>query len=67
MMLTATQTLMRGRYRVACTALAARPGNTAWLLIFDNVDRQHVAQGGHSDAYDTYDAYDVRCYLSGAD
>lgn len=39
----------------------ARPDNTAWLLIFDNVDREYSAQGGD------LDAYDVRQYLSGAD
>jgi len=39
----------------------ARPDNTTWLLIFDNVDREYSAQGGDPDAYD------VRQYLSGAD
>ncbi|RYO22982.1 hypothetical protein AA0113_g12747 [Alternaria arborescens] len=39
----------------------ARPNNTAWLLIFDNVDREYTAQGGDPNAYD------VRRYLSGAD
>jgi hypothetical protein len=39
----------------------ARPDNTAWLLIFDNVDREYKAQGGDPDAYD------VMRYLSGAD
>jgi hypothetical protein len=39
----------------------ARPDNSAWLLIFDNVDREYKAQGGDPDAYD------VRRYLSGAD
>ncbi|KAI8935807.1 hypothetical protein NX059_007324 [Plenodomus lindquistii] len=39
----------------------ARPDNTAWLLIFDNVDREYTAQGGDPDAYD------VKQYLSGAD
>jgi hypothetical protein len=42
-------------------AWLARPNNTAWLLIFDNVDREYKAQGGDPDAYD------VRRYLSGAD
>jgi tetratricopeptide (TPR) repeat protein len=42
-------------------AWLARPDNTAWLLIFDNVDREHSIQGGDPDAYD------VRRYLSGAD
>ena len=37
------------------------PNNTAWLLIFDNVDREYTAKGGDPDAYD------VRRYLSGAD
>jgi tetratricopeptide (TPR) repeat protein len=39
----------------------ARPDNSAWLLIFDNVDLEYKAQGGDPDAYD------VRRYLSGAD
>ncbi|KAF2022643.1 FabD/lysophospholipase-like protein, partial [Setomelanomma holmii] len=39
----------------------ARSDNTAWLLIFDNVDREYSKNG--SDA----DAYDIKCYLSGAD
>jgi hypothetical protein len=39
----------------------ARPDNTAWLLIFDNVDREYSQNS--SDA----DAYDVKRYLSGAD
>jgi hypothetical protein len=43
------------------TAWLARPDNAAWLLIFDNVDREYTAQGGDPDAYD------VRRYLSGAD
>ncbi|KAH7126725.1 hypothetical protein B0J11DRAFT_460046 [Dendryphion nanum] len=38
----------------------ARPDNTAWLLIFDNVDREYKQRG--EDAY----AYDVRQYFSGA-
>jgi hypothetical protein len=42
-------------------AWLARPDNTAWLLIFDNVDREHSKQGGDPDAYD------VRRYLPGAD
>jgi hypothetical protein len=42
-------------------AWLARPDNTAWLLIFDNVDREYTAKGGDPDAYD------VRRYLSGAD
>jgi hypothetical protein len=39
----------------------ARPDNTTWLLIFDNVDREYNERG------DDPDAYDVRIYLSGAD
>jgi hypothetical protein len=42
-------------------AWLARPDNTAWLLIFDNVDREHKVEGGDPDAYD------VTRYLSGAD
>jgi tetratricopeptide (TPR) repeat protein len=42
-------------------AWLARPDNTAWLLIFDNVDREYVAQGGDPDAYD------VRRYFSHTD
>jgi hypothetical protein len=42
-------------------AWLALPDNTAWLLIFDNVDREYKAHGGDPDAYD------VRRYLSGAD
>lgn len=42
-------------------AWLARPDNTAWLLIFDNADREFTVQGGDPDAYD------VRRYLSGAD
>ena len=39
----------------------AKPDNTNWLVVFDNVDREY---GPHiSDP----SAYDVRCYLSGAD
>jgi hypothetical protein len=41
-------------------AWLARPDNTAWLLIFDNVDREHKEQGGDPDAYD------VKQYFSGA-
>jgi hypothetical protein len=39
----------------------ARTGNSAWLLIFDNIDREYIKQGGDPDAYD------VKHYLSGAD
>jgi hypothetical protein len=39
----------------------ARSDNTAWLLIFDNVDREYSKSS--SDA----EAYDMKCYLSGAD
>lgn len=39
----------------------AQPDNTAWLLIFDNVNREYSPQGGDPDAYD------VRQYFSGAD
>jgi hypothetical protein len=42
-------------------AWLARPNNTVWLLIFDNVDREYRAQ--HHDP----DAYDLKRYLSGAD
>ncbi|CAN9172819.1 unnamed protein product [Alternaria alternata] len=42
-------------------AWLARPDNSTWLLIFDNVDREHKVQGGDPDAYD------VKRYLSGAD
>jgi hypothetical protein len=42
-------------------AWLARPDNTAWLLIFDNVDREYKMRGGDPDAYD------VQCYLSSAD
>jgi hypothetical protein len=42
-------------------AWLAQPGNTAWLLILDNVDREYMAEGGDPDAYD------VKLYLSGAD
>ncbi|KAF1966045.1 hypothetical protein BU23DRAFT_334294, partial [Bimuria novae-zelandiae CBS 107.79] len=39
----------------------ARPDNTAWLLIFDNVDREYNSQSGDPDAYD------VRRFFSSAD
>jgi hypothetical protein len=39
----------------------ARSDNIAWLLIFDNVDREYGRIGGDADAYD------VKRYLSGAD
>ena len=39
----------------------ARPDNTAWLLIFDNVDRAYSSQGGDPQAYD------VEQYFPGAD
>ncbi|OCL05393.1 FabD/lysophospholipase-like protein [Glonium stellatum] len=39
----------------------AQPANTAWLLIFDNVDREDNPRGTDPDAYD------VKRYLSGAD
>ncbi|KAH8727372.1 P-loop containing nucleoside triphosphate hydrolase protein [Phaeosphaeriaceae sp. PMI808] len=39
----------------------ARPDNTAWLLIFDNVDREYNPRGGDPDAYD------VTRYFSGGD
>ena len=39
----------------------AQTDNTAWLLIFDNVDREY--DPGGEDPY----AYDIRRYLSGAD
>jgi hypothetical protein len=42
-------------------AWLARPDNTAWLLIFDNVDREYMTQSGDPDAYD------VKRFLSGAD
>jgi hypothetical protein len=42
-------------------AWLARPDNTAWMLIFDNVDREYKAQDGDPDAYD------MQRYLSGAD
>ena len=38
----------------------ARPDNRAWLLVFDNIDREYSTQGGDPDAYD------VKRYLSGA-
>jgi tetratricopeptide (TPR) repeat protein len=42
-------------------AWLARLDNTAWLLIFDNVDREYASQGGDPNAYD------VKRYLSGAE
>ncbi|USP73984.1 FabD/lysophospholipase-like protein [Curvularia clavata] len=39
----------------------AQPDNTAWLLIFDNVDREYSSTGGDPESYD------VRSYFSGAD
>ncbi|KAH8722805.1 hypothetical protein GQ44DRAFT_657694 [Phaeosphaeriaceae sp. PMI808] len=39
----------------------ARPDNRAWLLIFDNVDREYSEQG------DDPDAFNIEHYLSGAD
>lgn len=39
----------------------ARPKNTKWLLVFDNVDRDYGPHNGD------IDAYDVRRYFSGAD
>jgi hypothetical protein len=52
-------------------AWLARPDNTDWLLIFDNVDRAYEQQDGDPDAYEQQDgdpdAYDVTRYLSGAD
>jgi hypothetical protein len=39
----------------------ARPDNTTWLLIFDNVDREYRRTGSNSEAYD------VKRYFSGAD
>jgi hypothetical protein len=39
----------------------AQPGNTAWLLIFDNVDREYKRRGGD------IDAFDVTHYFSGGD
>lgn len=42
-------------------AWLARPDNGAWLLIFDNVDREYSKGGSDPDAYD------VKRYLSGAD
>lgn len=42
-------------------AWLAQPDNTTWLLIFDNVDREYMAQGGDPDAYD------AKRYFSGAD
>ncbi|KAF1828816.1 hypothetical protein BDW02DRAFT_562334 [Decorospora gaudefroyi] len=42
-------------------AWLARSDNTAWLLIFDNVDREYSADSGDADAYD------VKSYFSVAD
>lgn len=42
-------------------AWLAVPDNTAWLLIFDNVDREYRSRSSDPDAYD------VKRYLSGAD
>jgi hypothetical protein len=42
-------------------AWLARSDNTAWLLIFDNVDREYSADSGDADAYD------VESYFSVAD
>jgi hypothetical protein len=39
----------------------AQPDNIAWLLIFDNVDREYGLRGADADAYD------VKRYFSGAD
>jgi hypothetical protein len=39
----------------------ARPDNTHWLLIFDNVDQEYSSNGKDPDAYD------VRSYFPGAD
>lgn len=39
----------------------AQPDNTAWLLIFDNVDQEYNGSNGDTEAYD------VRQYFSGAD
>ena len=39
----------------------ARADNSAWLLIFDNVDREYSKRGGDPEAYD------VKRYFSGAD
>ncbi|MCJ1236425.1 hypothetical protein MMC14_004406, partial [Varicellaria rhodocarpa] len=39
----------------------AQPNNTGWLLIFDNVDREHSRHNPDSDAYD------IKRYLPGAD
>lgn len=42
-------------------AWLARPNNTAWLLIFDNVDREYTSKCGDAEAFD------VRQYLSSSD
>ncbi|KAH7072022.1 hypothetical protein BKA63DRAFT_554892 [Paraphoma chrysanthemicola] len=39
----------------------AQSDNTAWLLIFDNVDRDYIKNSGDTEAYD------VKRYFSGAD
>jgi len=39
----------------------SQPNNTAWLLIFDNVDREYDLRDAPPDAYN------VRRYFSGAD
>jgi hypothetical protein len=39
----------------------ARSDNTAWLLVFDNVDGEYSSKGSNDDAYD------IRRYFSGAD
>lgn len=41
----------------------ARPDNTDWLLVFDNVDREYIVRSQGSDPL----AYNVRDYFSGAD
>jgi hypothetical protein len=45
----------------------ARPDNTAWLLIFDNVDRDYNLDREYNELGGDTNAYDVRLYLSGAD
>jgi hypothetical protein len=42
-------------------AWLARPDNTVWLLIFDNVDREYKAHSGDADAYN------IKRHLSDAD
>jgi hypothetical protein len=39
------------------------PSNRCWLLIFDNIDRDHTLQGPHRDLQ----AYDVRDFFPAAD